>query len=236
VTEVNPLFPRARISAAELAVHDSVNSRLKSLTEREEQLNQREAVLAKKAYEAGLHKATLQVREKNSVQAAWLSASLASLSREILNNVLSVTGSALQTILSDESSVATVQERLKKLVADTAERNLKIYCSGDTYQHLEAAVSSLCGDDNIAIELRVDEALQPNDLVIEGEEGVIHATVPKFVESAMAIARSRIEAVLDTTLPCQGAGAVSKSAHPVTDDNRVLVRRMALNSKAKAQA
>ncbi|MGL4231810.1 MAG: hypothetical protein ACRCWJ_10630, partial [Casimicrobium sp.] len=111
----------------------------------------------------------------------------------MMHSVLVATRAALQTILADESAVKVTESRVRKLIIDIADRNVKLYCSSTDFNRMEEVLQSLRGEDDIAIALNVDEALHANDLVIESEFGVIHATISAFVETTTRIIRSQLE-------------------------------------------
>jgi flagellar biosynthesis/type III secretory pathway protein FliH len=201
-------FARTRIPAQALALSDSVDTRLAAVIAREKELDEREKELVARAYEAGLNKAYEQVRGEISAQAAWFTVNVAQLSREILRGVLAATHTAMHTVLSDESSVEITVSRVRKLVIDIADRNVKLYCSNQDFDRIEGILNSVREADDIAITLSVDEALRANDLVIESDLGVIHATVSSFVDATIRI----IHAQLDETIKSNGMPKLGEPA------------------------
>ncbi|MGL5001993.1 MAG: hypothetical protein ACRDAM_03560, partial [Casimicrobium sp.] len=177
MTAMNRPFERVRIPAQAIAFSDSLDARLDAVVARERALDKREFELVAQAREAGLRQAFEDARGEISEQAACFAVRTVELTRVVMHSVLVATRAALQTILADESAVKVTESRVRKLIIDIADRNVKLYCSSTDFNRMEEVLQSLRGEDDIAIALNVDEALHANDLVIESEFGVIHATI-----------------------------------------------------------
>jgi flagellar biosynthesis/type III secretory pathway protein FliH len=188
-----PARARIRIPAADIVRASAIDARFAAVVAREQELDEREMALQQIAYQSGLQQAMDVVRAENSVHAAWLVANTVDLSREILNTILQSVQSALRTVLADEQSQIVVESRVRKLVTEIADRNIKLYCANVDFDRVEQAVDSLRDEHDVSIGLNIDEALETGDMVVESDDGVIHASVAGFVETTTEIIRTRVE-------------------------------------------
>jgi flagellar biosynthesis/type III secretory pathway protein FliH len=188
---------RFRIPAADIALNETLGHKARALATRARELDEREALLEQRAFEAGAARALEQVRAENAEHAAWLVANTVLLSREILHNVLTSVRAALSTVLADELTLEVTESRVRRLIADMAHSELRLYCSGENYATVESIIDRLREEGEISITLNLDEALVAGDMVIESDAGVIHAAVSNFIDSTTEIIESRFERLLE---------------------------------------
>jgi flagellar biosynthesis/type III secretory pathway protein FliH len=213
LTQTVPARTRKRISARDLQLEVSAAERAATMDARELLLKLREAEFTKHAYALGMQQASADVSKENAAHAAWLVPNAAELGAAILQRVMSEVRHALLTILTEES-VPLIEDRIRRLMSEAGNADLKLYCSSDDFQTVADVIERLRQDDFANVSTVVDVSLARGDMIVESAVGVIHASAAAFVETATNIIHQRVRKTL------LAASAISSRPNATATSNR----------------